>query len=62
MKNSTKDNLTFWGAAGALGAASGFVAWLCSAPLWLIIACTIGLPLAAIYAFLIMMARIASNI
>jgi len=62
MKNSTKDNLTFWGAASAVGAVSGFVAWLCSAPWWLIAVCAVGLPLLAVYALLIMMSRMISNI
>lgn len=62
MKNKTKDNLALWGAAAAVGTTSGFIAWLCSAPLWLIIACTIGLPILALYALMIMIAHMISNI
>lgn len=62
MKDSTKDRLAFWGAAGAIGAGSGFIAWICSAPLWLIIACALGAPLLAIYALMVFMAHMISNI
>lgn len=62
MKNKTKDNLAFWATAGVVGAASGFIAWLCSAPLWLIIACTLGAPVIIFYVLMIAIMRGISNI
>lgn len=62
MKSSTKDRLAFWGAAGAIGVGSGFIAWIYSAPWWIIAACTVGAPLLAAYAVLIFMYHMITNI
>lgn len=62
MKSSTKDKLAFWGTAGGIGAGSGLIAWICSAPWWVIAACSVGAPLVMIYVFMIFMAHMITNI
>lgn len=62
MKSKTKDRLAVWGTVGAIGAGSGFIAWICSAPWWIVAACTVGAPLFIIYALMIFMAHMITNI